>query len=166
MNDKVVVGQIISAHGIQGQFKIKSFTTDPDDLFTFNKLFIDEKYDEIFLKKIRSLNEYFIVSCSEIDSRNKVDDILNKNILISRSQLPDIGDEFYFNDLIGLSVISNEEIIGPVISVNNFGSSDLLEVKTLSNDKKYFIPFNDKTIEQVDQKKKIIYLKNISQYLE
>ena len=166
MNDKVVVGQIISAHGIQGQFKIKSFTTDPDDLFTFNKLFIDEKYDEIFLKKIRSLNEYFIVSCSEIDSRNKVDDILNKNILISRSQLPDIGDEFYFNDLIGLSVISNEEIIGPVISVNNFGSSDLLEVKTLLNDKKYFIPFNDKTIEQVDQKKKIIYLKNISQYLE
>lgn len=166
MNDKVVVGQIISAHGIQGQFKIKSFTTDPDDLFTFNKLFIDEKYDEIFLKKIRSLNEYFIVSCSEIDSRNKVDDILNKNILINRSQLPDIGDEFYFNDLIGLSVISNEEIIGQVISVNNFGSSDLLEVKTLSNDKKYFIPFNDKTIEQVDQKKKIIYLKNISQYLE
>ena len=155
MNDKVVVGQIISAHGIQGQFKIKSFTTDPDDLFTFNKLFIDEKYDEIFLKKIRSLNEYFIVSCSEIDSRNKVDDILNKNILINRSQLPDIGDEFYFNDLIGLSVISNEEIIGPVISVNNFGSSDLLEVKTLSNDKKYFIPFNDKTIEQVDQKKKL-----------
>ena len=166
MNDKVVVGQIISAHGIQGQFKIKSFTTDPDDLFTFNKLFIDEKYDEIFLKKIRSLNEYFIVSCSEIDSRNKVDDILNKNILINRSQLPDIGDEFYFNDLIGLSVISNEEIIGPVISVNNFGSSDLLEVKILSNDKKYFIPFNDKTIKQVDQKKKIIYLKNISQYLE
>ena len=166
MNDKVVVGQIISAHGIQGQFKIKSFTTDPDDLFTFNKLFIDEKYDEIFLKKIRSINEYFIVSCSEIDSRNKVDDILNKNILINRSQLPDIGDEFYFNDLIGLSVISNEEIIGPVISVNNFGSSDLLEVKTLSNDKKYFLPFNDKTIEQVDQKKKIIYLKNISQYLE
>jgi len=166
MNDKVVVGQVISAHGIQGQFKIKSFTTDPDDLFTFNKLFIDEKYDGIFLKKIRSINEYFIVSCSEIDSRNKVDDILNKNILINRSQLPDIGDEFYFNDLIGLSVISNEEIIGPVISVNNFGSSDLLEVKTLSNDKKYFIPFNDKTIEQVDQKKKIIYLKNISQYLE
>jgi len=166
MNDKVVVGQIISAHGIQGQFKIKSFTTDPDDLFTFNKLFIDEKYDEIFLKKIRSLNEYFIVSCSEIDSRNKVDDILNKNILINRSQLPDIGDEFYFNDLIGLSVISNEEIIGQVISVNNFGSSDLLEVKILSNDKKYFIPFNDKTIKQVDQKKKIIYLKNISQYLE
>ena len=157
MNDKVVVGQIISAHGIQGQFKIKSFTTDPDDLFTFNKLFIDEKYDEIFLKKIRSINEYFIVSCSEIDSRNKVDDILNKSILINRSQLPDIGDEYYFNDLIGLSVISNEEIIGPVISVNNFGSSDLIEVRTLSNDKKIFIPFSDDTIEKVDQKKKIIY---------
>ena len=166
MNDKVVVGQVISAHGIQGQFKIKSFTNDPDDLFTYNQLFIDEMYDGIFLKKVRSLKEYFIVSCSEIDSRNKVDDILNKNILINRSQLPDIGDKYYFNDLIGLSVISNEEIIGPVISVNNFGSSDLIEVTTLSNDKKYFIPFSDDTIEKVDQKKKIIYLKNISQYLE
>ena len=72
MNDKVVVGQVISAHGIQGQFKIKSFTTDPDDLFTYNQLFIDEMYDGIFLKKVRSLKEYFIVSCSEIDSRNKV----------------------------------------------------------------------------------------------
>ena len=70
MNDKVVVGQVISAHGIQGQFKIKSFTTDPDDLFTYNQLFIDEKYDGIFLKKVRSLKEYFIVCCSEIDSRN------------------------------------------------------------------------------------------------
>lgn len=166
MKDKVVVGQVISAHGLQGQFKIKSFTTDPEDLFTFNKLFIDEKYEEIFIKKIRSSKEYFIVSCSEIDSRNKVDDILNKSILINRSQLPEIGDEYYFNDLIGLSVISNEEIIGIVISVNNFGSSDLLEVKILSNDKKYFIPFSDETLEMVDQKKKIIYLKNVSQYLE
>ena len=166
MNDKVVVGQVISAHGLQGQFKIKSFTTDPDDLFTYDQLFIDKTYDGIFLKKIRSLNEYFIVSCAEIDTRNKVDDILNKSILINRSQLPDIGDEYYFNDLIGLSVISDEEIIGPVVSVNNFGSSDLIEVITLSNDKKYFIPFSDDTIEKVDQKKKIIYLKNISQYLE
>ena len=166
MKDKVVVGQVISAHGLQGQFKIKSFTTDPEDLFTYNKLFIDEKYEEIFIKKIRSSKEYFIVSCSEIDSRNKVDDILNKSILINRSQLPDIGDEYYFNDLIGLSVKSNEEIIGTVISVNNFGSSDLLEVKILSNDKKYFIPFSDETLEMVDQMKKIIYLKNVSQYLE
>ena len=67
MKDKVVVGQVISAHGLQGQFKIKSFTTDPEDLFTYNKLFIDEKYEEIFIKKIRSSKEYFIVSCSEID---------------------------------------------------------------------------------------------------
>ena len=107
MNDKVVVGQVISADGIQGQFKIKSFTTDPDDLFTYSQLFIDEMYDGIFLKKVRSLKEYFIVSCSEIDSRNKVDDILNKNILINRSQLQDIGEEYYFNELIGLCVISN-----------------------------------------------------------
>jgi len=166
MNDKVIVGEVISAHGLQGHFKVKSFMVNPDDLFLYAQLSIEEKYDEISFKKIQSLKEYFIVSCPKIDSRNKVDEILSKKISIKRIHLPKNDESYYYTDLIGLSVVSNENPIGIVINVENFGSSDLLELKNLSDDKKYYLPFNNQTLEKIDFKNQLIYLKNVMGYLE
>ena len=51
-----------------------------------------------------------------------------------------------------------------VISVQNYGSSDLLEIRK-KNAKDYFIPISENTIKKIDLIKKIIITKNINDYI-
>ena len=166
MTKKIIVGQIKAAHGLQGQFKIKSFTENPEDIFLFDYVSIGSVYKNISLKKIGSAKKDFIVSSDPSISRNQVELIIKENIFINREMLPVSGESFYFEDLISSNVISqNKNSIGIVISVQNYGASDLLEVQSSTNNKNHIIPFTKETIVSVDIKKKLIVLKNIEGYL-
>ena len=67
--------------------------------------------------------------------------------------------------LINLFVKTNDgKNIGKVISVQNYGSSDLLEIRK-KNAKDYFIPISENTIKKIDLIKKIIITKNINDYI-
>ena len=166
MTKKIIVGQIKAAHGLQGQFKIKSFTENPEDIFLFDYVSIGSVYKNISLKKIGSAKKDFIVSSDPSISRNQVELIIKENIFINREMLPVSGESFYFEDLISSNVISqNKNSIGIVISVQNYGASDLLEVQSSTNNKNHLIPFTKETIVSVDIKKKLIVLKDIEGYL-
>ena len=166
MTKKIIVGQIKAAHGLQGQFKIKSFTENPEDIFLFDHVSIGSVHKNISLKKIGSAKQDFIVSSDPSISRNQVELIIKENIFINSEMLPASGDSFYFEDLISSNVImQNKNSIGIVISVQNYGASDLLEVQSSTNNKNHLIPFTKETIVSVDIKKKLIVLKNIEGYL-
>ena len=69
------------------------------------------------------------------------------------------------HQLINLIVKTNDgKHIGKVISVQNYGSSDLLEIRK-KNAKDYFIPISENTIKKIDLIKKIIITKNINDYI-
>ena len=166
MTKKIIVGQIKAAHGLQGQFKIKSFTENPEDIFLFDYVSIGSVYKNISLKKIGSAKKDFIVSSDPSISRNQVELIIKENIFINRDMLPVSGESFYFEDLISSNVVTqNKNSLGIVISVQNYGASDLLEVKSTTDNKNHLIPFTKETIVSVDIKKKLIILKNIEGYL-
>ena len=38
LTDSVVLGVIVSAHGLKGQFKVKSFTKPPENLFAYGNV--------------------------------------------------------------------------------------------------------------------------------
>ena len=82
---------------------------------------------------------------------------VEKKIFSQSSNFPKTNkDEYYSRDLIGCSIITvNSKKIGYVVSVNNFGASDLLETKI--NNKTFYIPMNKDNLVSVDlDKKKII----------
>lgn len=166
MIKKIIVGQIKAAHGLQGQFKIASFTENPEDIFLFEHVSIGSTHNDICLKKIGIAKNDFIVFCDPYITRNQVDLIIKENIFINRNQLPISKDSFYFEDLIGSNIlIQNNKSIGVALSVQNYGASDLLEVQSSIKNKNYLIPFTKETIVSVDVEKKIIVLKNIDGYL-
>ena len=166
MTKKIIVGQIKAAHGLQGQFKIRSFTENPEDIFLFDYVSIGSVYRDISLKKIGSAKQDFIVSCNPSITRNQVELIIKENIFINREQLPISNESFYFEDLISSNVITqNRDSIGIVLSVQNYGASDLLEIHSFTNKKNHLIPFTKETIVRVDIEKKLIVLKNIDGYL-
>ena len=167
MSKFIVVGEVRGVHGLKGFFKITSFTENPDNLFKFNSFNIGKNYRSINLKKIKVLPNGYIVSCKEVDSREKSELIVGSLIEIESSELPDINDrkKYYFHELINLEVKDeNEKKLGTVCSVENYGSADLIEVRN-KDQKDFFIPFSKMTIKKVDLEKRLLLVQNVSEYL-
>ena len=73
-------------------------------------------------------------------------------LFVDRSALPDDteGGEFYHADLIGLAVRDeNNEMVGNVTAVQNYGGGDILEI-TLGGSKGVLIPFTQAAVPLVD----------------
>lgn len=93
-----------------------------------------------------------------ISDRDKADELKNLFLYIEKEQLPKLEEnEFYFKDLVGLSVESeNGENLGLVKEVFNYPTTDALDVR-LNNGKLITIPFKNEIVKSVSlENKKII----------
>ena len=79
MSKFIVVGEVRGVHGLKGFFKITSFTENPDNIFKFKSFNIGKNYRSINLKKIKVLPNGYIVSCKEVDSREKSEYLTDLN---------------------------------------------------------------------------------------
>ncbi len=112
---------------------------------------------------MKELKTGYIACCEQIKTRELAEKIVGLTIEIDQSYLPAI--KYYYHQLINLIVKTNDgKNIGKVISVQNYGSSDLLEIRK-KNAKDYFIPISENTIKKIDLIKKIIITKNINDYI-
>ena len=167
MPQLVVIGEVRAVHGLKGHFKITSYTQTPDDFFRFGPYRLGKDYANIYLKKIKDLKTGYIVSCDQINTRELAEKIVGMTIETNQSCLPQINklNQIYYHQLINLIIKTEDgKNIGKVISVQNFGSSDLLEIRK-KNRKDFFIPISDSTVKKVDLNKKIIIVKNINNYV-
>ena len=92
-----------------------------------------------------------MVKISGIEDRNAAEAIRGLDLYVSRCSLPDLDDgEFYFSDLIGLDAVNlNGSLIGKVISVDNFGAGNVMELEM--QDGNYLsLPFSLDVVPVVD----------------
>ncbi len=127
---KISIGKILSAHGVKGQFKVMSFTENPQELGLFSPLWIGDlelKKWTLFGKTGKA--DIFIASCDLIKTREDVDLFKGKLIEIERDLLPKEDGDIYYSDLEGKEVVDPKgHLLGHVIHVHNFGAGPLLEV--------------------------------------
>ena len=71
-------------------------------------------------------------------------------IKIRRDLLPEKnGDDFYFNDLLGLKVTENGVVLGSVLDVMETAAHDILVVMTEDN-QEILIPIVDNFVKKID----------------
>ena len=169
MTKKVVIGQVKAAHGLKGQFKIETYTEEPNNFFVYGAVYIGDQDKGITLTKHKSIRNGFLVSCESIKSRTEVDRIIKNYIYIFPDQLPKINtkENIYHHDLVDLSVLDeSDNTIGRVISVSNYGSDDIIEIDLKQKKEKLLIPFNKNCIDFIDLDNNLIKVKNIEGYME
>jgi 16S rRNA processing protein RimM len=137
-------------HGIKGELRVKTFTSDPLALGDYGPLYSkDGRAFEV--AGIRPANTVVVVRFKGVSDRNAAEALAGTELFIDRSMLPDEGDddEFYHADLVGL-VVKDEtgEAIGKVDAVHNFGAGDILEV-TVNGRRGVLIPFNQAAVPEV-----------------
>ena len=167
MENKVAIGEVVSPSGFKGQFKIKSFTEKKDDFFKYVPISISDKFVDINLVKIKSSKDMFVVSYDKITTKEEAEEIRGATILVDRERLPAIDntETFYHYDLINMNVYDEKNIyLGTVISIDNYGSDDVIEIKSDVSDSTMLISLNKKFIDQIDLIEKKFLVKNVEGY--
>ena len=141
---KIYLGKITGVHGIKGWLKIQSFSSPPENILNYPSWIIDNQGEEDFysIEQGRKQNKKIVVKLENIDDRNTAESLINSKILILRSDLPKLSNEnYYWSDLVGLSVLNSEEtVIGKIESLIETGANDVMVIITLK-DERILIPF-------------------------
>ncbi len=148
----VLLGHISTAHGLRGEVLIKTYTGEPNAIGTYGSL-VDETGTRRFdVKVVRVTEKGVIARIGGIGDRTAAEGIKGTKLYVSRGQLPDAGEgEYYHADLIGLDAVSETgEKIGHIVAVQNFGASDLLEIRLDGTIKTELIPFTNACVPTVD----------------
>ncbi|AIO19656.1 Ribosome maturation factor RimM [Candidatus Izimaplasma bacterium HR1] len=156
----ITIGVITNTHGLKGTLKVKSFTDFKNERYKKgNTLYIAFK-DELIpvtVTKFRSVKTIEHIDFDEFTNINQVEKYKGSDLRINADQKHDLPeDEFYFDELVGMEVYTNE-LIGKVQSVREVPQGELLEVDT-GHKKKALIPFNKHFIKEVNKQENRITL--------
>jgi len=164
---KLVVGVIYGVLGVKGLVKIRCFTAHPTDMMDFSNIF-DENGFSYKLRMVKAEKHSLVAGIDGISSRTAADTLVNRTLLIRRSELKSTKDEeYYYVDLLGASVLLSKDgdpsaaNIGTISNIFNFGASDIIEVVSTYGDEYSYYPFIKKFVPIVNLKERYIVVRPI-----
>ena len=143
MTDKrVALAAVAGAHGVKGEVRLKLFSDSSAGLASQKKIYVGGV--ERRLLDVREGGKAAIARFEGISDRSAAEGLRGQLVEVNRSELPPLEEgEYYHADLIGLPCIDRDgEAVGSVVSVENFGAGDLLEVE-IAGGRRSLIPYRD-----------------------
>lgn len=152
-DELIAVGKISGTHGIRGHLKVFSYSGNIESLQSTDIVFLKGKNGLLQEHRIKGVSAHaggFILALDEFDNINQVLPLVGSELCLKRSQLPEPAeDEYYWRDLMGLTVVTDRGLeLGRIADIFETGSSDIYVVR--SADKEYLIPAIADVIAQVD----------------
>ena len=149
--DFVLVGVIVGAHGIKGEVKLKSFTSDPLSIGRYGPL-QSSSGKQFEISKLKAAKVDFIASFKNVNDRNEAETLKGVELFVAREKLPKLKThEAYAHDLMGLDVVfENGTTLGKLVGMPNYGAGDLLEVSVYGKAETVLIPFTNAFVPQED----------------
>ncbi len=159
---QVCVGVISGVHGVKGAIVVKPFTERPDDVAAYGPVFIHSGRKSLTLRITGRKKAGLIVNVDGVDDRSSADKLKGEKLYVARARLPEPEDDsWYITDLAGLDVEDEGgRKIGSVVTVQNYGAGDLLEVRPPGKGgATMFLPFTKAVIISVDLQSRRIVVK-------
>ena len=142
-DELVPVGKIIGTHGIKGLLKVYSYSGNIHSLQSAGTAFLKGKDGSLSEHVIKSVSAHaggFILGLDDYSDINQVLFMIGSELCLKLSQLPAPDeDEYYWRDLIGLTVHTDQGVeLGTLVDIFETGSSDIYVVR--GGSKEYLIP--------------------------
>ena len=151
--NKTYIGKIVGTFGIKGELKVYSESDFIEERFKKgNEIILKSHKTEITVKvsSCRIHKNNVLITINELYNINDVEKYISYDIY-TLQELELDEDEYYIDDLVGLEVYNDKNIlIGKVVDVISIPSNDILEVE--KNGKKLLIPFINDYIVEINDK--------------
>ena len=142
MPERVTMGRVSGAFGVRGWLKVRSDCEPVEQLLAYSPWQIDTGtgWRSHVLVDGKVHGPGLVAKLAGIDDRDQARELSGADIAVDRSQLPALAeDEYYWNDLIGLGVVTRDgKELGRVSGLMQTGTNDVLVV---SGERERLIPF-------------------------
>lgn len=148
---RVLVGEIVGAHGVEGLLRVRTHTADPLDVSAYGPVTAEPGGRTFALDVVREVKGgVVVVRIAGIDDRTVAEGLKGLRLYVSRSALPaPEEEEFYHADLEGLRAeLGDGAVLGKVRRVINYGAGDVLEIET--DGTSVLVPFTRAVVPVVD----------------
>jgi 16S rRNA processing protein RimM len=162
---KLRVGRLVKAHGLKGALKLELYTDSPDQRFRAGQeleLQVPETSEwfgkTVKVAELRFYNQSPVLFLEGIQDRSQAETLVKAILLIETDleQLPEDPEAWYDHQLIGLTALVGEEVVGKVIRVDHLPAQDLLAIETSNGE--VLVPFVKQIVPSVDIQKGQIVL--------
>ena len=149
---RVCLAKIATAHGVRGLVKLIVHAADPQSIEAYGPLFSSETGPKTLRLKLHNpMGKYWLAEVDGITDRTAAEKLRGTDLWVDRDKLPapDEG-QHYYTDLIGLPAHDeNDKEIGKIITVANFGATDLLEIQP-PDSPSFYLPFVDDYVLEIN----------------
>ncbi len=156
-DDLIVIGKIVSVHGVRGDVKVYSFTDPIDNLLGYRRWTLrrGSEVRQVELVSGRTQGKVLVAKLKGLDDREEARGYADFEICIQRSELPALAsDDYYWFQLQGLKVINQlGQLLGVVDHLLETGANDVLVVKPCAgslDDRERLLPYTDPCVLKVD----------------
>lgn len=149
MTEKICVGAIAGAFGVHGEVRLKSFTTEAEDIASYGPLTTEDNGRTFAVTLTRAVTGGIGARLSGVSTREEAESLRGVTLWAPRDALPVLpDDEFYHADLIGLEVLDTGGVVlGRVKAIYDHGAGDILEVTGAQS---LLLPFTRQVVPTVD----------------
>jgi len=173
VEDCFYLGKIVSKYSFKGEVLVKLDTDEPETYQNMESVFVQigQNLVPFFIERCRLHKSNLLrIDFEDVKDEQAADHIIGRKLYLPLTLLPKLsGNQFYFHEVVGFSIIDElHGNIGVIQSVNDSASQELFEV--LKDGKELLIPISDDIIKKVDRKNKEIHVKTpeglVNLYLE
>jgi 16S rRNA processing protein RimM len=158
-DNRVEVGRIAGAYGLQGWVRVTSYTSPPGNILRYGPwLLHDVDGGEHTYEMLdgRAHGEKVVAKLAGVLDRDAASRLIGQYICVARSTLGDVGDgRFFWCDLEGMEVQTPDgQKLGNVSHLFETGANDVMVV---TGDRRRLIPFvRPQVIRHIDAIKRVI----------
>jgi 16S rRNA processing protein RimM len=162
--DAVEVGRVLGAWGVKGGLKVMPFAADAQALFSTKRWYLAPGEPArpgglphpvlLRIALAREQGDGIVATVQDLDDRDVAESLKGARIWISRASFPTPDEgEFYWVDLIGMSVLDRESRqLGEVVGLLETGPHCVLRVRPADPAaEEILIPFVDAYVDAVEQ---------------
>lgn len=156
--NKILIGRIVSTHGIKGELRILSDFPFKSKVFIVgNKLIVDDK--EYVIKSYRVHKGYDMVTLDDYQDINDVLFLLKKQVYFNKEDLVLNDLEVLDEELLTYKVKTTDNKEGTIKEI--FKASETNKVLRIDIGRVVLIPYNSPMIKNIDKKNKEIIIELI-----
>ena len=143
---------ITGAFGVQGEIRLTSFCAAPEAIADYFPLYSEDGHCSFRIELTGKTSKHLTAKLHGIGTREQADHLRGTKLFAKRESLPDLPEgEYYHSELVGLDVRNTSLAkVGRVVSVQNHGASDILEISRSEIENPILLAFTRDTVPKVD----------------
>ena len=152
--NKFVAAKFGKVNGIKGWLSVNIYLSASSEIDKFSTFYINNKATNLLFKK---KGKKVICKIEDVNDVDIAKQYVGSEIFVDKKELPKLEEgQYYYNDLLGLSVRIKNKKIGEVIDVQNHGAGDYLTIKRKKDE--ILVPLINDHVISIELSKRILNL--------